>query len=96
MEGVIFDELDLSPLQHGGSSVNHVVGIENGQGQYLVGSKAVDLEQLRRNEAGKPSSNDDVCAVCGEKANGVHFGSKSCAACSAFLRTNIPRLPRFI
>ncbi|KAI6221286.1 hypothetical protein M3Y99_01565200 [Aphelenchoides fujianensis] len=78
-------------------SVNHVVGIENGRGRYLVGSTEVNIEALRKAyESSNHRRDDSICSVCNGKANGIHFGAISCAACNAFFRRSTAESRRFI
>lgn len=74
MEGVIFDDSENSPSFQHGSSINHVIGIEDGRARYMKGNKEVDLEKLRKNQVKTFDIPGDACSICGGKANGIHFG----------------------
>ncbi|KAI6221219.1 Rabenosyn-5 [Aphelenchoides besseyi] len=89
------DEMDLLDGAFN-RNVNHVVGIENGRGRYMMGNVEVDLETLRESYYNTNKRDETVCAVCNGKANGLHFGAISCAACNAYFRRSTSEGRKYI
>ncbi|KAH7704250.1 CRE-NHR-17 protein [Aphelenchoides avenae] len=85
---------ESTPSLTGGSFGTHVISVENGVVHYVMGDQQAVIEQFP--QAVAESVPSTLCMVCGGRANGIHFGAQSCAACNAFFRRSVAENRQYI
>ncbi|KAM5129188.1 nuclear receptor subfamily 1 group I member 3 isoform 1-T2 [Mantella aurantiaca] len=82
-------DLDGSNIQQDWSPTMYSVFEEDSNSS--CSSVATSILSLRAGESEDPDSEEKICAVCGDKANGYHFHVLTCEGCKGFFRRSMSK-----